>query len=123
MFHLYYPCVTADKRLCHAISFFQIFQIRAIVALISIKWPRARPEARRAWIYGTAPAKQARLRPCDEALQRGALARPRAGGGRGGSTSERKRLAIWIHPQLIEKARFVEERSLDFASPGFDFPS
>jgi hypothetical protein len=33
------------------------------------------------------------------------------------------RLAIRIRPQALEKSRFAEEKSLDFASLGFDFPS
>src|SRR5208337_1862034 len=32
-------------------------------------------------------------------------------------------LAIWIRPQALEMARFAEERSLEFASLGFEFPS
>ncbi len=62
---------------------------------------------------GTALAKQARLSPNGEALRRRAFARPRA----------LRWAAEVFAPQALEKARFTEERSLDFASLGFEFPS
>jgi len=95
---------------------FPIFKICAIVALGS---PKGRERGRKRGRHGLR-AMQARLSPCGEALRRRIFARPRAlapaAEGRVGEM-----LAIRIRPQALEKPRFAEERSLEFAFPGFDF--
>jgi hypothetical protein len=72
---------------------------------------------------GTALAKPARLRPCDECRSEASSHEQAPAAAVEGRTRREKRRASWIRPQALEKSRFAEEKSLDFASPGFDFPS
>ena len=102
---------------------FPIFQICAIAVLGS---PKSRERGRKRGGRGLrdgscdAGAAQSLWRGVGAARLR---ASPRAGARRRGASWRERRLAIWIRPQALEKARFAEERSLDFASPGFEFPS
>ena len=84
---------------------FPIFKICAIVALWFPKRPRARPEARRAWIAGRLLRKR-----------RGSIRTARRCGGASSHVDapapaaealsrRKKRLAIWIRPQALEKGR------------------
>jgi hypothetical protein len=73
---------------------------------------------------GTAPAKRARLNPCGESLLRRMVARPRAPAPT--ADSERKAapiLQLGFARKPLKRADSVEERNLEFASPGFEFPS
>jgi hypothetical protein len=59
---------------------------------------------------------------CGTALAAAHLRTSTRAGAEGPSRRE-KRLAIWIRLQAPEKPRFAEEGDLEFASPGFEFPS
>src|SRR5208283_3214265 len=104
---------------CPAEFLFRIYKICAIAALGSQK---GRERGRKRGGHGLRDGS------CEASVWRGVAAArlhtsTRAGAGRRGSSRREKRLAIWIRPQALEKARFAEKRSLDFASPGFEFPS
>ena len=135
---IYYPCVIADRRTVLGDFCFRFF--KSVLSLILVPRRVASAAGSEAGMdCGTALAKQARLRPCGEALRRRVFARPRAPAsaaeGRLGEKSGSQCFGS-ESGQPIDKPRFWARKwiwisfspawisfslGLDFLQPGLEF--